>query len=199
MSTPGSVTHWIDGLRNGESVATRKLWEKYFHGLVKEARKKLRNMPRGAYDEEDVALSAFDSFCRGAEQGRFPCLNDRDDLWQVLLMITHRKTIDHIQHAGRKIRDWRKTEPLAAEGSPGADLAGHEPDPAFAAEVAEEFQRLLGVLGDDSLRDLAVRKMEGYTNKEIAAQLNCSLTNVERRLRLIRAEWKEAADESSPQ
>ena len=33
-------------------------------------------------DEEDVALSAFDSFCRGAEQGRFPRLDDRDDLWQ---------------------------------------------------------------------------------------------------------------------
>jgi DNA-directed RNA polymerase specialized sigma24 family protein len=190
MSPPGSVTHWIDGLRTAESVAARKLWENYFHRLVELARKKLRALPRSAADEEDVALSAFDSFCRGAEQGRFPRLADRDDLWQVLFVLTQRKAVDLIQHEGREKRDWRKVEPVAAEGSPGADRAGREPDPAFAAQVAEECQRLLGALGDDSLRLLAVRKMEGYTNEEIAALLNCSLATVERRLRLIRKEWE---------
>jgi len=192
MSTPGSVTHWIDGLRTGEPVAARKLWEHYFHRLVELARRRLRDLPRRAADEEDVALSAFDSFCRGAAHGRFPRLSDRDDLWQVLLLLTQRKAIDLIQHEGREKRDWRKSEPVEAVRSPAADLAGREPDPAFAAQVAEECQRLLGTLGD-GLRLLAVRKMEGYTNEEIAGLLNCSLATVERRLRLIRKEWEEAA------
>jgi DNA-directed RNA polymerase specialized sigma24 family protein len=193
MSASGSVTRWIDGLRRGESVAARKLWETYFHRLVELARKRLRALPRRAADEEDVALSAFDSFCRGAEQGRFPRLDDRHDLWQVLLMLTQRKAADLAQHEGREKRDWRRAESIESADPPGAALVAREVDPAFAAQFAEECQRLLDALGDDGLRLLAVRKMEGYTNEEIAGLLNCSLATVERRLRLIRREWEDQA------
>jgi hypothetical protein len=55
-------------------------------------------------DEEDVALSAFDSFCRGAEKGRFPRLQDCDDLWQLLFMITTRKAADLVEHERRQKR-----------------------------------------------------------------------------------------------
>jgi DNA-directed RNA polymerase specialized sigma24 family protein len=193
MSPPGSVTHWLDGLRTGDSVAARKLWEGYFHRLVELARKKLRALPRAAADEEDVALSAFNSFCQGAAQGRFPRLNDRDDLWQVLFLLTRRKAIDLIQHETREKRDVRKVQPAPVEGAAFADAAGAEPDPAFAAQVAEECRRLLALLPDESFRLLAVRKMEGYTNEEIAAfPPGCSLATVERRLKSIRKEWQAA-------
>src|SRR5262245_56875046 len=91
-----SVTIWLDKLRVGDSLAAQKLWQGYFHRLVGLARAKLRSLPRRSADEEDVALSAFDSFCRGVEVGRFPKLDDRDDLWQVLFMITERKAMDLI-------------------------------------------------------------------------------------------------------
>jgi DNA-directed RNA polymerase specialized sigma24 family protein len=158
-----SVTFWIDQLGEGNSLAYQKLWERYFHRLVGLARSKLRMMPRRGADEEDVALSAFDSFFRGVEQGRFPQLEDRDDLWQVLLMITQRKAIDLLQHEGREKRDWRRNQPAASE-SGSVDLAGREPDPAFAAQVAEECEKLLAKLEDSKLRQIAVLKMEGYTN-----------------------------------
>jgi DNA-directed RNA polymerase specialized sigma24 family protein len=189
------VTRWIDGLRAGDSVAAHKLWQGYFHRLVELARRKLRALPRRAADEEDVALSAFDSFCRGAEQGRFPRLDDRHDLWQVLFVLTQRKAADLIQHEAREKRDWRKSEPMDADFA-GRDLTAREPDPAFAAQVAEECRRLLDALGDDGLRALAVRKMEGYTSEEIAALLGCSLATVERRLRLIRNVWE--AEDAPP-
>ena len=98
MSSSGSVTAWIDHLRDGDRAAAQPLWEGYFQRLVRLARKKLRGAPRGMADEEDVALSAFDSFCRGAEQGRFPQLFDRDDLWRLLFVITERKAIDLVNH-----------------------------------------------------------------------------------------------------
>jgi RNA polymerase sigma factor (sigma-70 family) len=190
MSAPASVTQWIMELHAGDRAAAQKLWEAYYRRLVDLARRRLRALPRAAADEEDVALSAFDSFCRGAEQGRFPRLDDRDDLWQVLLVLTRRKAADLIEHEGRGKRDWRRREAAAAaERSPLAGLAAPEPDPVFAAQVAEECQRLLDALGDDQLRAIAVRKMEGHTNEEVAALLGCSLATVERRLRLIRAEW----------
>ena len=193
MPSSGSVTALLEHLRAGDHAAAQPLWERCYPRLVGLARERLRGTPRRAADEEDVALSAFDSFCRGAEQGRFPRLDDRHDLWQVLLVLTQRKVADLAQHEGREKRDWRRAEPIESADPPGAALVARDVDPAFAAQFAEECQRLLDALGDDGLRLLAVRKMEGYTNEEIAGLLNCSLATVERRLRLIRREWEEQA------
>ena len=67
MSTDGegSVTRWIGHLKQGSDDAARRLWERYFGQLVRLAHARLRDRPRAAADEEDVALSAFDSFCAG--------------------------------------------------------------------------------------------------------------------------------------
>src|SRR5262249_5902247 len=91
MSSDGSVTRWFDPLQAGDPAAAQQLWERYFRRMVNLARKKLQGLPRRAADEEDVALSAFDSFCRGAEAGRFPQLLDRDSLWRLLVTLTVRK------------------------------------------------------------------------------------------------------------
>ena len=66
MSSRGSVTHWINLLKAGEHAAAQPLWERYFPRLVMLARRKLQDGPRRAADEEDVALSAFNSFCAAA-------------------------------------------------------------------------------------------------------------------------------------
>ena len=80
MSSSESVTQWIHQLKAGERDAVQKLWEGYFERLVRQTRQWLRCVPRQAVDADDIALSAFDSFCRRAEQGRFPKLFDRNDL-----------------------------------------------------------------------------------------------------------------------
>src|SRR3954452_5578865 len=92
MNTEGSVTRLIDALAGDDvDTAAAKLWQCYFDRLVRLAHARLRAAPRGAADEEDVALSAFNSVCRGAAQGRFPGLGDRRDLWRLLVTITVRK------------------------------------------------------------------------------------------------------------
>src|SRR5206468_206323 len=83
---------WLEALKAGDDQAAQRLWEGYFHKLVGLARQKLHGRRPAAADEEDVALSAFDSFCRGAAQHRFPQLGDRHDLWQILVLLTARKT-----------------------------------------------------------------------------------------------------------
>lgn len=197
MSSMGSITHLFNKLQQGERDTAQGLLERYFHRLIGLARKKLGDLPRRAVDEEDVALSAFDSFCRAAEVGRFPQLADRNDLWQLLVLITARKACDVRQHEGRDKRDWRKVQQEAdSEETPnwrGSALAGllsREPDPAFAAEVAEQSRCLLDRLEDEELRSIVLRKMEGHTNEEIAGQVGCALSTVERRLRLIRKRWE---------
>src|SRR5262245_30157573 len=138
MSSPGSVTCWLDGLRTGDAEAAQRLWEGYFRRLVSLARRKLRAGAAGPEDAEDVALSAFDSFCRGASQGRFPSLSDRDDLWQVLVLVTARKVSDALRaEQAQKRGGGRVPQEPAADGGPGLSaVVGREPTPSFAARVA---------------------------------------------------------------
>jgi DNA-directed RNA polymerase specialized sigma24 family protein len=199
MSTSGSVTHWLRELQVGDHLAAEKLWQGYFHRLVALARTKLRNRPRRVADEEDVALSAFDSFCRGAEQGRFPGLLDRDGLWQLLVVITERKAADLVARECRQKRGGGRVQSESAlarsEESTGVEaglehIAGSEPTPEFAAQVADQCRHLLGLLADDELRSIALWKMEGYTNAEIAEKLGYVTVTIQRRLRVIRSLWE---------
>lgn len=180
-----SVTHWLGRLKAGDPAAAGPLWDRYFPKLVEQARARLAGFPRRAADEEDVALSAFDSFCRDAAAGRLPRLDDRDDLWRVLLLITGQKALDLVRHESAAKRGGKPD----GKSFDVATVAGAEPTPEFAALVADEFRRLLGLLPDTDLRALAVWKMEGHSNDEIAARWGCVPRTVERRLKVIRSLW----------
>ena len=62
----GSISHMIGLLKSGDREAADQLWERYFRKLVDLARVHLRSVHRRAIDEEDVAVSVFDSFFRRA-------------------------------------------------------------------------------------------------------------------------------------
>ena len=68
-------------------------------------------------------------------------------------------------------------------------ISGREPSPEFAALVAEEVRRRLAELRDESLRRVALLRLEGYDKGDIATLLGCSVRSVERKLRLIRDVW----------
>jgi DNA-directed RNA polymerase specialized sigma24 family protein len=197
VSSTGSVTWWLGELKRGNLAATQPLWERYFRRLVERAYRSLAGIPRRAADEEDVALSAFNGFCQAVAQGRFPRLEDRQDLWQVLLVITDRKARDLAKYEGRAKRGGKKvldeaalTDPTAG-ASPLAQIVAQEPGPELATQVAEEFQRLLRLLKDAELEQVAMLKMEGYALKEIAERQKCTTRTVQRRLQLIRRIWEE--------
>ena len=190
-----SVTLWNQSMKGGDAEAAEKIWRRYFEGLIRLAHARLRGSPRAVADEEDAALSALDSFFQGAARGRYPKLDDRDDLWRLLVVITERKALDQAQRERRQKRGGGKV--LGTLGLPDADrpgngiaaLAAPEPTPDFAAMVADECRRLLGLLRDDGLRRVAQWKMAGYTNDEIADLLGCSLRSIARKLELIRRDW----------
>jgi DNA-directed RNA polymerase specialized sigma24 family protein len=203
----GSITRWLGDLKEGDQAAAQPLWERYFARLVVVARGKLKRMRRTTADEdeEDAALSAFNSFCVGAVHGRFPKLADREDLWRLLVVITARKAIAQAQRQGRQKRgSGRIVDEAMLFGNDfdpsDRSLAGLEriaaagPTPEFAAMMAEECQRLLAALDDNELRQVAISRMEGYNNDEIADQLGCARRTVARRLDLIRQTWLAAQE-----
>jgi RNA polymerase sigma factor (sigma-70 family) len=187
MSSDDSVSQWLGQLKEGDQEAAQKLWERYFRRLVGLARKRLGDAPCRTGDEEDVALDAFASLCRGVQEGRFPQLNDRDDLWRVLMVLTARKAGRLRRYEGQQKRGGGTAGNLGEADL--EEIVGREPTPEFANEIADECRRLLAGL-DAGLAAVARCKMEGYTNVEIAEHLGCSPRTVERKLELIRDTWE---------
>lgn len=153
-----------------------------------------------------MALSVFDVLSRGAAAGRFEVLTTRDDLWRLLVAITAKKVIDRYRHHGSEKRGSGKVRGHSIIGNSadhepaGFDqFIGQDPSPTFLMMVEERHRELLNRLRDDTLRQVAQSRMEGYSNNEIAARLTISLRSVERKPRLIREEWRSALDEQDSQ
>ncbi|MFL5339767.1 MAG: ECF-type sigma factor [Gemmataceae bacterium] len=184
-----SVTPWLKQLRDGDLAAVGPLWERCYADLVWHARQKL---PRaGDVDSHLVAASAFDSFYLAAAAGRFPDLQDRHGLWPLLISITARKVADTLQKRNAQKRGGGRVN----LGGDALDmLTDEEPTPEFAASMAEEFQALLAELPTEELRQVAVWKMEGYTDKEIATKIGRSVRSVANRLKAIRDAWSGRED-----
>jgi DNA-directed RNA polymerase specialized sigma24 family protein len=194
MATGDSITPWLSLLREGNPEAAQRIWNRYFARLLGLARKKLGGRRLGIADEEDVAISALNSFCRNAREGRFPQLADSDGLWRLLIVITARKALHLLRDQGRHKRGGGRA-PTGSADSPDRQqaidqLVGNEPTPGFAAQVAEQYEGLLGLLDDDQ-RAIAIAKLEGLTNPEIAKRMNRALRTIERKLQLIRTVWEQ--------
>jgi DNA-directed RNA polymerase specialized sigma24 family protein len=207
-----SITFWINQLKTGDVEAAQRLWELYFLRMVELARRKLEGVPKAVADEEDVALSAFRSFCSGARQGRFSQLVDRDNLWPLLMAITANKSVDLIRRQNRQKRGGtghadqelnsaknlsrgnvsdRRPDRSPVE-IPLSELISVEPTPEFAAELSDQLQHLLQRLdetGDSDLRKIALMKMEGYSTPEIAETLGCASRSVERKMQIVMRIW----------
>lgn len=184
MSADDEVSIWLDRLKGGDREPVRLLLDRYFQRLVALAGARLRGQRNLDGYEEDVALSAFKSLCLGAENGRYPDLAGRDALWRLLAVITIRKAID-LQR--RKRRDIESDQDLLAA------MLDREPTPEELAEMSEQVECLLDRLGDTDLRRIALWKVAGYTNEEVAARVGCVVRTIERKVHQIRLIWSSEA------
>jgi RNA polymerase sigma factor (sigma-70 family) len=194
MQPDDSVAQLIEKIKRGDEEAAHALWDRYFPQLVCLARQKLAGRDTRMADEEDVALSALDSFIRAAADERFPDLRDRIGLWRLLSVMTFRKAVDRIRHEQRQKRRVQGESAILDNDSqdgphPIDAIPGPDPTPDLAATLAEDCRRLLDLL-EPKLREIAVSKLEGCTNREIALRVGYSVPTIERRLHLIRKEWR---------
>ncbi len=196
------ITQWIDGLKAGDDAAVAGLWGRYFDRLVVLARQRLGTTPRRVADEEDVAVSVFRCLCAGAESGRLAEIEDRGDLWRVLVTMTLRKTIDQQRRQAGKKRGSGKVRgesvfhrKSADKASPGLQqFSDGIPTPLMMLIIEEEGQRLLKSLEDEKLEQICLWKLEGYTNDEIAAKMSLTTRSIERKLQRIREKWSQVLE-----
>ena len=140
----------------------------------------------------------FHSVCRGLAEGRFPDLQDRDSLWRLMLVITGNKIANRHRFDQQLRRDIRRTstESIFTEshtnqsGQFGSGLLSREPTPEFVAEFQETTDRLFAALDEPELKEIAILRVEGYNDNDIAEKLNCSRRTVQRRLTMIRRCWE---------
>lgn len=196
-----SMTLLLEKLRSDDKTvrdkAAEELWKRCFPVLVVKAKEHLDKKIRRRVDEEALAAHVLASLCLALQAGRYE-LEDRDDLWKLLLTITFNKARSQAQFEIRERRDIRREEEAGAGNEAGseqgvlADLANAEPTPEEAMLLTENLERLLNAL-DDELRQIAAWKLEGYTNAQIAgpSMLDCSERKVERKLQRIRQVWLE--------
>jgi DNA-directed RNA polymerase specialized sigma24 family protein len=190
----------LSRVRQGDEQAIEELWNGYFQRLVRLAAKRLPENLRRSGDEEDIALSAFNSFIAGVRRDQFPDLSGPDNLWGLLITLTGRKVNAHLRFQTRQKRGGglvRGESVFLDPGDPGrpgiGDVSGDAVPADLAVELEDACNALLDQLADDQLRQIAVMRMDGFLVDEIAERLGLSKRGTERRLQLIRRTWAEAA------
>ena len=177
-----AISSLIAGVKQSDERAIARLWEIYFQRVAGLARKTLDGT-RGAADEEDVAQSAFRSFCLRAGRNGFARLNDRRDLWNLLATITFRKALKQVAREGRRPATVHDAE----------QALSRQPAHELLVELREEIDHLLKLVDEDARR-VAALVMSGHTNEEVAALCRFSRAKVERKRRLLRETWRRELD-----
>ena len=185
-----SVTRLIRAAQQDRPSAVGPLLAVYFERLVQLARRRLQDLPGMAHYDEDLALRSFYSVYRRVRDPERPLhLTGRDDLWRLLAARTISRAIDLI----------RRHRPGEVPGEDNLEqLLTREPTPEEAAATADECRRLLDLLDEPELQQIALWKVEGYTNEEIANRLDCVPRTVERKVRRIRLLWQHEWEDLEP-
>jgi DNA-directed RNA polymerase specialized sigma24 family protein len=197
MSETGTITRCIRDLADGESskrdAAARELWEYFFADLMCYARRRLQaaHASRGSADEEDAAERAFTRVCRGIEHGQLK-LGNRVDLYKVLRWATTREVMT-LLHRAKRDANWTSDQSVLGQ------IADSALPPELLILAYDACQRLLGLLENDELRQIAIWKLAGHTNQAIGIKLGCSLAKIERTLAQIREIWRRKWDEAVPE
>jgi DNA-directed RNA polymerase specialized sigma24 family protein len=193
MANQESVTEWLVSLKRGSDEAAQKLWQRYYEQLVRAAHRKLGHLPRRVADENDVAQEAFTNFFAAVQTGRFPRLDDRHDLWDVLLMLADRRAKDQMRKQLAEMRGGgavRGESALDAPGATGTAGLGRLEDPERLQETVDGLIEALRsgwkTFEDETLCKIALDKLQGYENREIAERHGMALRAVERKLQLTR-------------
>jgi ECF sigma factor len=198
---PGSVTRLLGQLRSEDpklrNEAASAIWQLYCNELLDLACQNLDRRLRRRVGPDDIVQRTFKSFFLRQQRGQYD-LADRNDLLRLLVRMTLNKARGTAARESRGRRDFRRDQTATTvDGDPAGleawlleRVSRGAPTPDEAAALAEEAELRLAQLPDDLCR-IAVSKLEGYTNVEIAAlpEMDCSVRTVERKLRLIREAW----------
>lgn len=196
-----SDTTLLGGLKEGNASHTGELVSRYYDRIVQAASKRLHGRFAVIAGPDDIAVSVFESLWQLAREKRLgnEQLNDREELWRLLLSMVNFKVTDHIRResaqkrGGGRLLDENALTNDASRAVPYATLDQFPDDAPLADEVVcveEQHEWLMEVLGDDVLREVVTRRLEGQKINEIADFFQRSERWVKRKLSIVRGLWE---------
>jgi len=186
---------WIDDLAHNDPSAQERIWALFARRVTKQAKSNLAGVQCRESDEEDVAARVLNSLFQRIADGRQTPPKNREELWKLLVGMTRNKSAEAARHKLAQKRGQGRVRGESAFKVRGDDSSDHggihnvaDPasDPKTAFEEAQQLTGILASLNDSQLRQIALLKMAGHTDQEIAELIGCSLRTVERRTAEIR-------------
>ena len=188
----GSVSHWLRELKAGDEQAVEAIWNRYYQRVVELAIRKMKVNNDRAVDGEDVAQLVMHRFCMNATRGCYPNLDDREQLWDLLVVFTlnrirkHLRACNTLKRSGlhRQVFEFRQTEALEDLQRPEA--------PTIMADMVETWlKRLDREDPSGELKQIAIWSMDDISGSEIARILRKRKSSVLQQIRLIRLLWED--------
>jgi DNA-directed RNA polymerase specialized sigma24 family protein len=192
----------LEQFKQGNKAAADELFAQYFDRTVRAARRRIARRPTAGVESEDIALSAFESIWKKADQMQFDRfdLQDSNEFWRLLCTIIRFKAEQHVRKAHAKKRGGGRVfgesvfSNLNADHSTTPGIGGYKDDgftPHELVAFKDGHAKFMQVLQDAVLAEIATLRMEDHTVSEIAAHFGKSDRWVKRKLALIRQIWSE--------
>jgi len=181
------VTDWLNDLRAGDDVAAARLWKYLQPRLTELGRRSLRSADSACYDEDDVAQSAFHALCAAVRNGQYDELENRSSIWSLVATIAMNKVRRRANYNSATRRGGEMVRIEAGD----ADMLSTDLSSEEQVMMQEECERLIALLSRDEVKEVAMLKVEGHTNEEIATLQGCTRRSVQRRLDIIRSIWSQ--------
>ena len=193
-TTAGSLTAIVHRYHAGDVGAETELFDRIYP-LVREVARRTATAQRAAIaDGSDFAISAWMSFHNWIRRAELNGDESFAYFWNLLVQMTRCKANEH----GR----WETAEKRGGGRVISASSFDSQSDETTWLDTiaSEEFSAdFLGILYHEQLESLepqlqniALAKLQGYTNKQVAEMEDISERSVERKLERIRRRWSES-------
>lgn len=175
-------------LQDGNEAAAQKLFDQYSRRLTALAEKHLSDRLSQRIDGEDIVQSVFRTFFQRSQRGEFQ-VNSTVDLWQLLVTITLAKVRSQARRhaAGKRSID---AEAGDIEGYLSQAISA-EPSPEEAVMLVDQIETVLDGL-PATYAEILMRRLQGQSRGEIAAELQISRQTVYRALALLRSQLEQS-------
>ena len=185
-----TVSTWLQRLKGSpDDLSAQKLWNRVSPRIQMLARRLIQRFGAdAAFDEEDVTVSVFASLYAGLNDKKFPDLQDSESLWKLLSLMTVRKINDR----SKQRRAIKRGGDVEGDGLAPICVdcySDDRPEPSIEAMMADQCRMMLTQLNDPTLERIVLLKLDGFTNDEIADQLQYSRRTIQRMLNLVKEAW----------
>jgi DNA-directed RNA polymerase specialized sigma24 family protein len=190
VSDQSTISTWLRRLQGQpDDLSAQKIWDRVSPRIIVLSRRLIQKIDTdAAVDEEDVTLSVFATLYDGLQGQQFPLLQDSEGLLKLLVLMTVRKINDHSKFR-RALKRNRGPQQKTLSTELMNERADDQPDPAEEAMMADQCRAMLEQLNDPLLESIVLLKLDGYTNDDIAEQLQYSRRTIQRMLNMVKEAW----------